>query len=973
MRALSADNSLTINFQQKLIADLFKNWRLTLLGITGVVLSVASGWTTFDGMTNFTGNGVLSLLITFGIQGVMLVTAWLIGESFATGATGEAARNKQSNSTLFDMVKKAFYLSLTASLMFICAWFLARYILQYDTAAFQQTSSENIFSILIVLGSIFAVALCLIIFSNAEIIGPYARGVRIILAHIPLWVMFLCCMTTSVFFSFDSLFSSIFPAQERMRAGELRAQGQVAGLIADLEALIKKRRNELSAKLFVNQSWKNYEKDLGHLVDTVRKAPDAIEDQVVARMKERQAALAQEREKLTGAKSEQSNLTLERQRLIAQKSRLEDQLPKQRSYVEELEDQKRTKTGEIAQKRAIAEAEAKGVGETGRVGRGPIFRQLNKEVTRINIEIQAIDEQLRSASQSLDELENRHIELNAKVVQIDRDIARLSSLEKSARERINLQQELGQISSGVSLDTTGGLKVLEQELNSFRQQPLRQTLINIQQSCVSLIQAVGEIEVLKEKTGDINCNPFESGEITGQVFAMNANLLKYQTICGKEANIPDGTDALLKFGQQCVLISGLTGADTQSFRLLLNRMALNRDDKAHRFVVTWNSFVDGNRLAYLALVIALAIDGLVFMTGLFGANAIVSPLADSPRARNRPVARLEEIVDNALLPDKARAAELMAGVVKPVMDENDTGFVAQIDLENLNHDEDTQIRKILTAGAVLGLIKQEDPSSSVYLVRSELIEYIASVRAHEAKFRIQPVAQPRQEGVVVLAPGKSQSHRITASKPAQKQPVKQFRIVSSGLGSHPRLSDSRTDDERIRASFMTALDLKESALESVDEFNRDIDMGSDEMQLWQDIFREAGSRVPQAIDRTGSRLREKVSETAARLKQEKAANENWMELVEETTEKIYEMLPGIVLYKVYEQSLDNAERAKSDYHQLSETLDTADEDLVRRINNLVDDINDAEQNKFDGWRDLDKYTSELESNLRLLRPFNRVG
>ncbi|MGE4128835.1 MAG: hypothetical protein AB7E80_11790, partial [Hyphomicrobiaceae bacterium] len=63
----------------------FSNWRLALLGATGVVLSIASGWTTWDGMRNFTGEPALSFMITFGIQGVMLIVAWLIGESFATG------------------------------------------------------------------------------------------------------------------------------------------------------------------------------------------------------------------------------------------------------------------------------------------------------------------------------------------------------------------------------------------------------------------------------------------------------------------------------------------------------------------------------------------------------------------------------------------------------------------------------------------------------------------------------------------------------------------------------------------------------------------------------------------------------------------------------------------------------------------------------------------------------------------------
>src|SRR5262245_52492824 len=59
------------------------NWQLTLLASTGIALSLASGYTTFDGLRNFTNAPLLSVAISFGIQGVMLIVAWLIGESFA--------------------------------------------------------------------------------------------------------------------------------------------------------------------------------------------------------------------------------------------------------------------------------------------------------------------------------------------------------------------------------------------------------------------------------------------------------------------------------------------------------------------------------------------------------------------------------------------------------------------------------------------------------------------------------------------------------------------------------------------------------------------------------------------------------------------------------------------------------------------------------------------------------------------------
>ena len=46
---------------------------------------------------------------------------------------------------------------------------------------------------------------------------------------------------------------------------------------------------------------------------------------------------------------------------------------------------------------------------------------------------------------------------------------------------------------------------------------------------------------------------------------------------------------------------GLHQQRTPAVGARLSSIDMNRDDKAHRFVVTWNAFLDGNRLAYLAL------------------------------------------------------------------------------------------------------------------------------------------------------------------------------------------------------------------------------------------------------------------------------------------------------------------------------------------------------------------------------------
>ena len=84
--------------------SIFSNWRLALLGATGIVLSLASGYTTWDGMRNFTGEAVLSMMVTFGIQGVMLIAAWLIGESFAIGMNQQSSKTQARSVGLDPMI-----------------------------------------------------------------------------------------------------------------------------------------------------------------------------------------------------------------------------------------------------------------------------------------------------------------------------------------------------------------------------------------------------------------------------------------------------------------------------------------------------------------------------------------------------------------------------------------------------------------------------------------------------------------------------------------------------------------------------------------------------------------------------------------------------------------------------------------------------------------------------------------------------
>ena len=190
-----------------------------------------------------------------------------------------------------------------------------------------------------------------------------------------------------------------------------------------------------------------------------------------------------------------------------------------------------------------------------------------------------------------------------------------------------------------------------------------------------------------------------------------------------------GVDPLLQFGRKCLQDFGLPTKDSSEMGAKLSAIDLNRDDKAHNFVVTLNAFQDGNRLAYLALAIAIGIDSLIFMAGLFGANAVRSPLSDVPSLKARNSQQLNAMIETALLPDMFKKARLVVA----------------------GHASDRERRRLLERGAPrrarsrdgrAGARRAERRRRSSarcaattregrYLVRSELLEFLNTVIKRE--------------------------------------------------------------------------------------------------------------------------------------------------------------------------------------------------------------------------------------------------
>ncbi len=724
---------------------MFSNWRLALLGATGVILSLASGYTTWDGMRNFTGEAVLSAMVTFGIQGVMLIVAWLIGESFAVGMNQITPDGtKTSSSATKGMVLGLLLVGLTF------------YAFQRSYGGLSASGSVIDASKFSNLAIYFAFALLLLalvlVNKKSDLAQPYMQSTRVVVKSAVLWVMFLACMATSVFFSFDSLFSAIFPQAERQRAAEIRSVNQVAGVVSDIGELTDKRRIEQAQSLFTLPAWAAYESELDKAMRLASEAPDKIREQMTRELEAQKTRVAKLEEQKASAQGGQAGLVTRKQLLTDNLSRLEAERPEAAQKVAEQKAVVSDAEKRLDEAHAKIMAEEKGVEGSGKVGRGQFYRAAKGDEEKIQSEMQVARERLKAHETRLNGIARGISTAKAELAQIDGSLANLKGEADTAAQMIAMAQATGKADVADRLDPSALAAGLERDRQLFRQKPEQKSLSALQNDCLVLQGVSLKVASLHDAAAAIDCDPKQASEAAGRVFALNAGVENFAAACAGGDKLADKktTDELLAFGRKCLQDSGLPSKDTAEIAGKLSAIDLSRDDKAHRFVVTLNAFQDGNRLAYLALAIAIAIDSLVFMSGLFGANAVRSPLSDVPSLKARSASQLEGIIENSLLPDTYETARATLHAMRPITPIN--GFIAEVWLPN-DGSGNGHVMGVLNAGATIGAVARDSERSDHYLIRAELFEFLSVVakKAFDADKNKGEMAQlERAVGVALL-------------------------------------------------------------------------------------------------------------------------------------------------------------------------------------------------------------------------------
>ena len=538
------------------------NWQLTLLASTGVALSLASAYTTWDGLRNFTRAPLLSLAIAFGIQGVMLIVAWLIGESFAVGMNQRAADGRRAR--LADAIVGMLLGVALVGLVFY--WVLQHFdaITLSSTAGFRADLAKvGEITLYFLIGLVLIAIIGFGSRRGGDITTSYAQSLRLMVKNAVLWVMFLSSMAASVFFSFDSHFNAIFPAEARSRAAEVRTTSQIGSTIADIGALAQRRQQEEAERLFDTDGWKAYDKQLAMLGRQAQEQQGEIEKYFVQQMEERRRAINQQQERITTAQSGQAGLANKKVSLTDELSRLKAERPGLAADYAQHRSELDAKAKEIDAKRIEGMAEDRGVEGTMKQGKGPAYRQRMSELAMLNDQYKIKEERSRDAYKRLNGVETRLAQIERELSGIDGDLAKLKGETQTAEQRIKAAVAAGDGEDNGKLDPARVLPAFERARAAFRQQPNTERLAGLQQQCSHLLAAMSSTEATKNRLRGIDCDPKQAAEAAGRVFALNAGLMLFQDRCagGDKLSALASTDALLGFGRGCLQDFGLIGKD----------------------------------------------------------------------------------------------------------------------------------------------------------------------------------------------------------------------------------------------------------------------------------------------------------------------------------------------------------------------------------------------------------------------------
>jgi hypothetical protein len=635
--------------------SLMTNPTLTLIFLASLSLSFASGYTTWDGMTEFTNSSGLSLLMTAGLQGLMLVLAWIIGKELVADSL-----YKQS--------------------------------LKASTAAVRTRKQK--------LRQFFSF---------------------FIWRHKGIILSFILCAAVSIFFSFDSFFRNIYTDSQRSLAATTTARTQVQIITGEVENALKDARQNSRQNLISSQQWVSLKLRLNALTQNTKK----IEGLVSLTQAENAAKLSGTSASL---KSAIRLKTAELERFKADENQLftsrADDVERVRleTLIADLRRRKAERQQDIENLATQIEDEIKTGQGKRRAGCGPVCRSLKKQIPVLEKKLDDVTSLLRQAEVRKIETNSRTTITNTALAAIRADIGSAETVLgtlNSNLEQISRRQKDG---TGI-VNFADRIKGLNRSIAQFEINPDQSALMGLGNSCTGIIDKIKSLNIPGDTQEFDSCNVTQ---VAMRVAAANFDqrITAAQAACNADLSTQSFA-GVLGYGRKCLQVANLGKSLTGNYQRQLDRIALEYSAIAHPFERNLNAITSANKLAILAAVLALLIDLLIFMTGIFGARQAVGILATS--AHPKPLDQENAVrwalgASTTLVGDEDEEtlkAKIFLSFLEP-MEEIKEGFMCQINLRRVTPPYLELVNSVLNSGPFF----ERTQEARVFLVSDTMYRHL---------------------------------------------------------------------------------------------------------------------------------------------------------------------------------------------------------------------------------------------------------
>lgn len=685
-----------------IMSALRKGGWVGVLVLAGLALSAASLYTTYVGLANFTDTKLVAALSSFGIQATLFGASWLIANDIVSYGSND----------------------------------------RRDDGDVEYTE-PNIFHRLVRL--------------------PIAT-IDFSLKHFVKVFVLVASGVASVSFSFVAFYDTVVKPEQRELINMSVARSEIGGMMGDVDRAVVNYRGELLEALKQNESWEAYRNNLDILLGKGETARDRIRQ-----------AINQERARLEGvaATARQQVRTLEEKvaqleaDLAARQGQGNTPSTARRSDVSvsttaldkrivELETKIRPLEEEISRLTALMAEEEKAGGrrEDGtrrKRGRGPEWRRLNRERTAVTSRRESLARDLRrtraerrrlvasarsEAKAAQDRASRRLAEvgkINAELAQTRGNLAVAQSRRKAADEELfaltgSSQDAAGNVTTGNTNELVNNVR---KALATFIGTGTRDSYREMTDGCTTLYDILRRTPETQGDVANLGCDASGFSGAVDQLGTLDKSLAWYRKNClvDDAFNAAPTVQALVDRGRKCFTGSGLPAKERLAFTEQLDNVERVHGEDSSHFDRTTAALARGDDLAWLAFMIAFAIDCLAFGSAVVGIYSISSPLVRGGHVRDQidyEDMQIVSFVTHTVYeddPPDVRASKIFLRYVKTSAVDGVEGTEpqARVDLATVPKEHEVLVHNLLNVAArksLAGLVKGH---LDIYWVHYDLV------------------------------------------------------------------------------------------------------------------------------------------------------------------------------------------------------------------------------------------------------------